>query len=199
MAREIQVRSSSDGSHYILFGLDESELSSFAIQLYITHYGPRAVDFLQALSLSYMSFMGGNLYIHNSDDVPRGNFFGEQKDMKIGVVANEQPSVTRILDSIGIHTDGTWEVESVVIPASLNYPSGMSSIIPKGYFKRREGVLYSEFLRNQKTSGSTVKAIEALTGEALRGKSAYVILKHNGTEQTEVQIWEIDINMSKSR
>ncbi len=199
MAREILIRSSSDGTKYLLFGLDDNELSSFAIQMYIERFGPRAVDWLQALSLSWCSFMGGNIYLHNSDEVPRGNFYGEQKDMELGIVANEQPSVTRLLDSIGIHTDGTWEVESVVIPADLNHPDGMYSIIPSNYFKRREGVLYSEFLRNMKTSGSTIKAIEAVTGEALRGKSAYVILKHKGAEETDVQIWEIDVNMSKSR
>jgi len=197
MAREITLLSSSEGSHYLLFGMDHSEVSSFAIQLWIEKFGKRATDFLQAMSLGFASFMGGNIYLHNSDDVPRNYLFDEQKECKIGVVVNEQAPVKKILDSLGIHTDGEWEVESITIPADLNHPDGMYSMIPKTKFKKREGMIYSEFLRNMKTSGSTIKAIEAMTGEPLRCNEAYLILKNTSTDK--VQIWGVDVNMSKSR
>ena len=73
----------------------------------------------------------------------------------------------------------------------------MYSVVPKNMFYKREGVLYSEFLRNMKTSGSVATAIEAITGEPLRGKSAYVVLKNTSTEK--VQLWAIEVNMTKSR
>jgi hypothetical protein len=141
--------------------------------------------------------MGGDVYIHNSDEVDRCNFFGEQKDFKVGVVMNEQPQDTKILDSLGIYTNGEWEVESVTIPADQNYPDGMASFVPKSFFKKREGVLYSEFLRNTKTSSSTASAIEALTGESLRGNAAYIILKNTST--AKVEIWMVSLKLSKSR
>jgi hypothetical protein len=197
VARTVEIISTTTGSHYLLFGWNASEVANFSVQMWIEKHGVRAVDWLQALSLGYMSFSGGNLYIHNSDAVPRCNLFGEQKDAKIGVVINEKATTTKVLDSLGIFTDGLWEVESLTIPVDLNYPNGMYSKIPSGNFKKREGVLYSEFMRNMKTSSETPKTIEAISGEELRGNEAYLVLKHTGG--TETQIWKIDFNMTASR
>lgn len=197
MAREIQIMSTVDGSHFLLFGFNASELATFSIQMWIEKTGVRAVDWLQSMSLSFMSFMGGNVYLHNSNDVDRCNLFGEKKDCKVGIVINEQANLVKLFDSLGIHTDGEWEVESLVIPADQNHPNGMASVIPKSFFKKREGILYSEFLRNTKTSGSTIKAIEAMTGEQLRGKVAYLVLKN--TSADKVELWEVDVNLTKSR
>ena len=197
MAREIQIKSTSDSTKFLEIGFNASELASFKMQLYITKSGARATEFLQALSLGFCSFIGGNIYLHNSDEVPRLTLFGEKKDMKVGVVFNEGGGVKKILDSLQIGTDGEWEVESITIPADQNYINGMESKIPQSFFKKIEGGLYSSFLRNMKTSSSTVKAIEALTGEELRCSSAYMILKNTSTDA--VQLWEVVINATKSR
>lgn len=197
MAREIQIMSTSSSSKYLLFGFSASELATFSIQMWIEKTGVRAVDWLQSMSLSFMSFMGGNVYLHNSNDVPRCTLFGEKKDCKVGVVFNEGGGKKKILDSIAIGTDSEWQVESLIIPPDKNYPAGMSSVIPKSFFKKREGGLYSEFLRNMKTTSSTVKAIEALSGEQLRCSNAYLVLKNTAADK--VQLWEIIINATSSR
>ena len=197
MARIIELVATTQGSHYLIFGFSSSELATFSLQLYITKYGKRAIDWLQAMSLGFVSFSGGNVYLHNDDSVPRANLFGEQKDKKFGLVINEQATTTKILDSIGIYTDGNWEVESVTIPPDFNYPDGMFSRIPSSYFKKREGVLYSNFLRNGKTSSSVVKQSELLSGEPLRSNEAYVVIKHIGTAET--QVWKVDCQCTASR
>lgn len=199
MAREVEILSTTTGSHYLLFGLSNDEISSFSVQLWLEKHGTRAVDWLQALSLGFVSFMGGNIYIHNSNHSSsnRCELFGEKKDCEVGVIINERPELKKILDSVGIHTDGEWEIQGIVIPADQNHPDGMYSTIPKSMFKKREGILYSEFMRNKKTSSSTIKAIEAITGEPLRGSTAYMILKN--TADDKVQLWEVDINLTKSR
>jgi hypothetical protein len=195
--RQVDIISTSDGAHYLEIGFDSNSLASFEMQLYITKTGKRAVDFVNALSLGYVSFMGGDIYLHNSDAVPRANFFGEQKDSKLGIVMNEQAPHTKILEAIGIFTDGEWEVESVTIQPDLNYPAGMYSKIPKSFFKKREGKLFSEFLRNMKTSTGTISAVEALNGEPLRANSAYIILKHTGG--ADCSLWRVDLELNKSR
>ncbi len=197
MSREVQIMSSSDGTKFLEIGFDSNSLASFEMQLYITKTGKRAIDFVNALSLGYVSFMGGDIYLHNSNDVPRANFFGEQKDSKLGIVMNEQAPHTKILEAIGIFTDGEWEVESVTIQPDLNYPNGFYSKVPKSFFKRREGKLFAEFLRNGKTATGTISAVEMINGEPLRGNSAYIVLKHTGGGDT--QLWRIDIEMNKSR
>lgn len=195
--RTVDITATRSGLHRLEFGFDEDKLASFKMQLWITKYGSRAVDWLQSLSIGFCSFMGGNLYLHNSDEVARCNLFGEQKDCKVGVVINKNPDVTKILDSIGIHSDGLWEVESITIPPTVNYPNGMYSRIPKELFRKREGVLKCEFLRNMKTTSAVANALDALRGEPLRGKEAYLILKNTST--SKVQLYKIDINMTISK
>jgi hypothetical protein len=197
MARQIDLVSQTDGVHYLLFGFDNSETASFSIQLWITKYGKRAVDWLQSLSLGWISFMGGDVWVQNSDAVPRNNFFGEQKYSEVGVEMNEQAGIIKLLDSIGIHSDGQWSVESVTIPKTLNTPSGMYSKIPKERFKKREGVWQAEFLRNMKSTSSTASIIEAIKGEPLKGYAAYLVLRN--TDTTEVRLFKVDFLLTSIR
>jgi hypothetical protein len=137
--RTIEIVATTSGGHTLFFGMNDSELGSFAIQLYITHYGKRAVDWLQSLSLGFVAFMNGDVWLANSNNVARNSFFGEQKYSEVGVVANQEPNIVKLLDSIGIYSDGKWSVESITIPKDLNHPNGMYSRLPKERFKKRDG------------------------------------------------------------
>jgi len=195
--RLVEIMSDSDGRKHLEIGIDAESLASFRLQAWIHKTGKRAIDWCSSLSLSYISFLGGDLYVHNSHEVPRLFLFGEQKEAKIGLVANQEPQEIKLLDSLMLDTDGQWEVESVVIPPSMNYPDGMYSKIPASMFVKREGVYESEFLRNMKTSSSTINALEALTGEPLRGNECLITLRT--TSGDRIRLFRCQINMSKSR
>ena len=195
--RVIELVSTSSGSHHLLVGFDSDSLASFKWTVYVTKFGKRSADWVASLSLGFVSFMGGDIYSHNSNDVPRANLYGEQKEVKVSIVANQEPNLVKILDSIGLHTDGTWAVESVVIPKTLNQPNGMYSILPKERFKKREGVYQAEFLRNMKTTSATISSIEAIKGETLRGNSAVITLKNSDTQ--EVKLYKVDLYQTSSR
>ena len=105
MARQIDLLASQSGIHYLLFGFNQNELSTFSIKMWITHYSARAIDWVQALSLGFVSFMGGDIYVHNSTNVPRNYLFGQQRNSEVGIVANQDSNVVKLLDSIGIHSD----------------------------------------------------------------------------------------------
>jgi hypothetical protein len=195
--RVIDLVATETGKYYVLFGLNQNEMSTFSVRMWITHYGERAVDFVQALSLGFCSFMGGDIWVHNSDKVPRNNLFGQQRNSEVGIIANQNANEIKILDAIGIHSDGAWSVDSITIPKTLNQPNGMYSMIPKERFKKREGVFQAEFLRNMKTTSDTPLAIEAIKGEVLRGYSAFLVLKN--TDNTEVKLFKVNIGMTKSR
>jgi hypothetical protein len=197
MSRQIDLIASSNGEHYVLFGFNANELSSFSIMFWITHYGVRALDWVQALSLGFCSFLGGDIWVHNSTEVPRNNLFGQQRNSEVGIVANQNANEIKILDAIGIHSDGAWSVDSITIPKTLNQPNGMYSMIPKERFKKREGVWQAEFLRNMKTTSGAALAIEAIKGEVLRGYSAFLVLKN--TDNTEVKLFKVNLGMTKSR
>jgi len=197
MARSIQLVSTSSGTHYLVFGLSAGELSNFAIQMWLEKKGPRALEWLQAFNLSFASFLGADIWIHNSDEVDRCNYYGEKKDCVVGVVANEQPTTIKTLDSLAIGSDHEWEVTSVYIPPTVNYPDGMSSKIPKGKFKKREGVLYAEFLRNMKSSSGVESVLDAMRGETLRGYIGYMVMTNTDTEQ--VKLFRLSVNYTTSK
>ena len=200
MAREIKIMALEDGKHFLLVGFDNNSLASFRWQLYIHKFGKRAIDWCQAIGMNFITFMAGDVWIHNSDTAPRANLFGEQKEVKMGVVINEESNSLKLLDSLGVHADGQWEVESIVIPPTLNTPNGMYSKIPKERFKKRNGVWQAEFLRNMKSTSDTASVKEAISGEPLKGYAAYMILKSVGNPSGEqVKLFKINANMTKLR
>lgn len=197
MARLVEIVSSTTGSHYLLFGLDNDSLSSFSLQLWITKYGVRMCDWVQSMGLNWISFMNSDVWVHNDETVSRCNLYGEQRDCIIGVVSNKDPLKIKLYDSLELHTDQEWEVMEITIPASLNFPDGMYSKIPKQRFKKRQGTLRAEFLRNMKTKSSTASVINALSGEVLQGHSIY--LKMRNTSTSQVRLFKAQVNTTKTR
>jgi hypothetical protein len=197
MSGAIELTAITSGTHYLLFGSDSSKTMAFEISMYIEKFGPRALEWFQALNLGFASFLGADIWIHNSDDVPRDNFYGEQKDSVVGLIANQEQGTVRTLDSIAIQSNSEWDVYEVVIPVSVNYPDGMFSKIPLGRFKKREGVLFAEFLRNMKSTDSTARTIDALKGEVLRGECAYIKMRNTSTSQ--FKLFRVTVNMTTSK
>jgi hypothetical protein len=116
------------------------------------------------------------------------------------VISNVDPTRVKLFVSLGIHSDGEWEITEVIIPATLNYPSGMYSKLPKERFKKRDGVLRAEFLRNMKTNQSTISVIDALNGEVMRGYECYMVLKNvNNPDGEQVKLFKVSVNTSSSR
>lgn len=150
-------------------------------------------------NVGFLSFgqepSGSSVWKHNSNTAARCSFFGNQQTCVIGCVANKNGGVTKVMDSIFLHTNGDWS-GTVTIPANLNYPNGMYSILPAAKFKRREGKLMSEFMRNGKTTSNTANVLEYINGEPLRGYAADIRLSNTAT--TKVSMLMIDVNMTKS-
>jgi hypothetical protein len=200
MSRQIDLISSSTASHYILFGMDGDELVSFKMQLWITKTGKQMADWFAATGMGFLSFMGGELWVHNSDIEPRCMLYHEMKDCVVGIVSNEDPTKVKLFDSLGIYSDGEWEITELVIPPSLNYKQGMYSKIPKERFKKRDGVLRAQFLRNMKTNQSTISVIDAINGEPLRGTECYFLMKNvNNPSGEQIKLFKIDVSTSSSR
>jgi hypothetical protein len=149
------------------------------------------------MGLNWLSFLEGDLWIHNDDNQDRCNLFGEKRDCIVQVVANENPLQVKLLDSVGIHSDSVWEITSITIPPSLNYPAGMESRIPLEQFKKRDGVFRARFLRNLKSTSDTESINDAINGEPLRGYEALMTLKNTSNDQ--VKLFKVSVNMTTSR
>ena len=193
----IDMIAQTTGAHYIAFGMDDNEEMNFSIQLWITHYGQRMIDWVQAMGLNFISFMEGDLWIHNDDTVDRCKLFGEKRDCIVGYVSNIDPLRIKLFDSLEINSNDEWDVLEITIPATLNYPSGMFSKIPPQRFKKRDGVLRAEFLRNMKTNSDEIRVIDAINGEPLRGQIAYFKMKNTSNDQ--VKLFKVSVNAQKSK
>jgi hypothetical protein len=198
MSVVVSIISTRTGFHVLQIGMDSNSLADFRIQCWVTRYGARLVDCVQAMSLNFISFMGGDIWVHNDDTAgTRCNLFGEKRDCIVGVVTNENPLEIKLLNSIGVHSDQTWEITSITIPPTLNHPQGMASAIPKEQFKRRGGIWRAKFLRNLKSALDSVTLLDAIQGEQLSGAEAYIVLKNTSTNQ--VKLFEISVEMTTSR
>jgi hypothetical protein len=149
------------------------------------------------MGLNFITFLGGDIWIHNDESVDRCNLFDEKRDCIVGVVSNEQPLKIKLYDSLGVWSNDEWEVTSITIPATMNYPDGMSSRIPTAHFKKRSGVWRAKFLRNLKSSSGTESVLDAVSGEALRGQVAYMTLKNTSNDQ--VSLFKVEVDCSEAR
>lgn len=197
MSIVVSIVSTRTGWHEVQIGMNSNELADFRIMVWLTKFGARAVDVCQAMGLNFLSFLGGDLWIHNDDNADRCNLFGEKRDCIVGVVTNEQPMTIKLLDSVDIHSNDRWEITSITIPATLNHPDGMTSRLPLEQFKKRAGIWQAHFLRNMTSTSSTSSVLDAVRGEELKGAVALLTLKNTSNDQ--VSLFKVSVYETAAR
>jgi len=154
-------------------------------------------DMYASFGSSVFSAKSNQLYIHNSDNVSRCEFYGVKYPRQFKVYGNIQPSIVKVFLSMSIFTDNDgWSVPEIKIDPSVTYPRGMASRLKEGKFKYKEGVAYSEFLRNMLTTSSTPEVLELATGDQLRGESVSLLLEESNNDKAV--LYQTDINFIKS-
>jgi hypothetical protein len=157
----------------------------------------KAVTSMQSAPSNLISVFNEDVYLHN-DNATRCNFYDTQYNYKVRVYGGiSNPSVIKTFDSIAIHSNAKWDIEDIQIPATLNYPNGMQSLIPEVRFEAEEGVLRSDYLCNMKTTSATASTIDLLNGDTLRGYTISNDLV--GDETTEHNIYKVDILQTQSK
>ena len=138
-------------------------------------------DMFSTINDKFLSFNGGELWLHNSDSVSRCSFYGTQYDARVDFFFNVQPNIPKRLVNIGIKSTNMWTVDEVSSEPDASYPRGMLSEIPAGRFTKEEGVYYSEFLRNKYTTNSTASNVDLYRGEELVSRVFHLVLKDSGS------------------
>ena len=133
-----------------------------------------------------MSTNGTNLYVHNSGN--ELEFYGAVKQPELSFVFNDSPNFTKKLLAMGQKSNHVWDVDSIVIASSTNYPNGMTSEIPSGLFESKEDYLWAAYLNDSSnivaSNPDLVDADHALiNGRNLIGPSALHTLKATITEK----------------
>jgi len=110
-------------------------------------------DFYGQAKSILSSWNNNLLWLHNSDLVPRMNFYGVQFYQKITMVFNPQPVDTKDFKVIQINAEEEFyspNVGDINVPADGTYRKRVTKL-PKGKLSKREGKYYSELPRDMTT------------------------------------------------
>jgi len=68
-------------------------------------------EFMVGMNNSFYSFNEGNLYLHNSGNVPVCNFYGGQSSAFITTMVNERPLERKLLKAVALESDAPWSAD----------------------------------------------------------------------------------------
>ena len=63
------------------------------------------------LNNRYYTFSGGDIYEHNSENVPRNQFYGARMQSEVEFVFNDNPSLVKDFKTLGYEGSGAWDCE----------------------------------------------------------------------------------------
>jgi hypothetical protein len=96
-------------------------------------------DWMVGLNSNLYTFKGGELYLHDSDNVPAAEFYGVKYPVTVTTEFNDSPLEKKVFDTIHLFSDDTWDAEYFT---DLN-----SGLIEAGSFVRKESDWYAYIRR----------------------------------------------------
>lgn len=104
-------------------------------------------EFMAGLNGRFFSFRDGELWLHNSKNVPRNNFYGEQFISKVSVVLNENPSTEKMFKNIMLEGTKPWKVD---LKSNLS-----KGVIFREEFEKKKSRWFAYTRRNEDTQDLT--------------------------------------------
>lgn len=133
-----------------------------------------------------------NLWLHNSDSVDRLSLYGNAKELIVKIVANKPANVMKIFNSLWLHSSAKFEASSIIVPSGdTDTGREMKSKLSEAVLQERRGIYSAPFFKNMKTTDTTERTNELLTGENLAGYTLEITLKNDST--TKVKLFKVDI------
>lgn len=139
-------------------------------------------------------FKDGQLWLMNSDNVPRCNFFGTQYKYWFTPVFNPSPLTVKRWLQILISTAkrfGAPNAGDVSVPISGNSPAGMVSLLKPAALTSVQGKMVADFGKNMTTKSLTPSNADLVNGEDLAGPCLTVRLE--GSETTEHKVLAVEV------
>ncbi len=101
-------------------------------------------DFMLGLDSTMYSFKNGNIYIHNSTNVDRGEFYGVKYPASVTTTFNESPFDVKMFKTLSLDSDDSWDASYIT---DLNSGSILSSS-----FELKEGNYFAYIRRDDSLS-----------------------------------------------
>jgi hypothetical protein len=104
-------------------------------------------DYMIGMNNKFFSFKDGELYIHNSNNVPRNTYYGQQYPSKLSLMVNDSPSDIKELQAVSLEGNLSW---NALISAYIGMTDDfIRSSISEVEFVRKEGIWYAYARRNE--------------------------------------------------
>lgn len=101
-------------------------------------------ELMTGLNGNFFSFSKGELYVHNSYNVPRNNFYGMQYSSKASVILNDEPSTEKMFKNIMLEGNKAWNVKLIT--------NLTESSIFKSEFDKKKSRFFAYTRRNENES-----------------------------------------------
>ena len=153
-------------------------------------------EFMGRAGQSIISWLNGDLWLHNESPI-YNNFYGVQYYSEIEVVGNNLPKKVKIWKAVSIEGNKPWECPTITTPENDLYPNGMLSRLKLNKFVGKEGIWYSELLRDMNTPGISNQVQALINGRELRGHVINVLFRYVGTDLIVMYSFNILDNYSE--
>lgn len=154
-------------------------------------------EYLGQTGIDLISYDKGDIYRHNANEI-HANFYGEQFNPQVSVIANGDPSKVKTFVGMSIESDDIWFVpgNGITIPPNAQIRNGMKSRLNKARFRLIEGVFYAEFLRDVDTPGFNTVDESLINGRQLRGHVCTVLIENDSAKL--VVLYAVNIQSTAS-
>ena len=135
-----------------------------------------------------------SLWLMNSDDALRCNFFGEQYGYWFTAVFNAAQTTVKRWLQIFIASAKRLSAPNagdVAVAESGNSPNGMVSLLKPGAFTSIQGKYVADFARNMTTNSATPTIADLINGEDMEGTALTVRLE--GSETAEHKVLSVEV------
>jgi len=136
--------------------------------------------------VNMFAFNQGIPYLHEAGE-GYSKFFGVTVQPKVKIIGHGQGK--SIFNSVKLISNKNWKCDSVLVFDNDTYTVGMQSKLPA--FTKREGYLYSPFLRDMTTSSPTPTDADLFNGRRLVGQTVEIELQT--IESGLTQLYEVEI------
>lgn len=114
-------------------------------------------ELMLGMNSEFFSFKEGNLYLHNSDEVDRGTYYGDKFPTKVSVMLNTAPSKIKVLSAISLEGNTSWSAQITAYISGLE--DNIKSSIKALEFKKKEGIWFAYARRNEDPEQLDSKAV----------------------------------------
>jgi hypothetical protein len=167
-----------------------SEVVAYSARLnaWVSFYSYIA-DFISESGIDIITWKDGNLYLHDSDTANRANFYGEDFNSEIEIVANDKPSLVKRFLSLIVKDNSMYNVTPEYYIStredSVISETKQVSDLQQEDFEYKEGSWYAHFLRDKTTPNLTYPLLD---GDYLIGRwlKVRVVIENGSTTVREI-------------